>query len=30
MGVDRHMEAIQEVSGKATAEQALEEMLAKH
>jgi dynein heavy chain len=29
MKVDRHMEAIQEVSGKATAELALEEMLAK-
>jgi len=29
MGVDQHMEAIQEVSGKATAELALEEMLEK-
>eukprot|EP00930_Biecheleria_cincta_P042962 TRINITY_DN29559_c0_g2_i1.p1 TRINITY_DN29559_c0_g2~~TRINITY_DN29559_c0_g2_i1.p1 ORF type:complete len:4097 (+),score=999.81 TRINITY_DN29559_c0_g2_i1:1152-12293(+) len=29
MGVDQHMEAIMEVSGKATAEQALEEMLDK-
>jgi dynein heavy chain len=29
MGVDKHMEAIQEVSGKATAELALEEMLEK-
>eukprot|EP00928_Gymnodinium_smaydae_P068046 TRINITY_DN5109_c0_g4_i2.p1 TRINITY_DN5109_c0_g4~~TRINITY_DN5109_c0_g4_i2.p1 ORF type:complete len:3873 (+),score=1233.23 TRINITY_DN5109_c0_g4_i2:1305-11621(+) len=29
MGVDQHMESIQEISGKATAELALEEMLEK-
>ena len=29
MGVDQHMEAIIDVSGKATAEQGLEEMLDK-
>eukprot|EP00929_Paragymnodinium_shiwhaense_P066427 TRINITY_DN33321_c0_g4_i1.p1 TRINITY_DN33321_c0_g4~~TRINITY_DN33321_c0_g4_i1.p1 ORF type:complete len:3770 (+),score=1255.81 TRINITY_DN33321_c0_g4_i1:195-11312(+) len=29
MGVDQHMEQIQDISGKATAEQSLEEMLEK-